>query len=438
MIRLSTVIGGSSEIGVRWLNAVLGVGCVILIFIAGTRLFSWKTGLIAAAILAVAPPYLVVSRFVYTDTLPCFLLLLSLTLLTPVFLTSALHPVEMPPWRWVLTGVTWALLFNTKLTLYPLFAALCLALLLWQRPLLRRTEVKLAILAASLGLLPYLLWNAGHDWASLRWTWQHFTVGTGLAKGPMAKAGHIASYLSPPFVLLCLPGFCMWRDPRARWLALIALLLLVPILLSPVDSPRNLLLGCLPLLLATSAWLSAPGVFSRARRILCGLLLATVALYGIGTTLAVVQDTRLPRSGATRLIREEAAGWRGLGARIRPFEGLVFAVDYQIASQLWFYSGRPVYTGWTQYKLWGIPDFTNVIVINLEHVPEGFISERMARMFRQVEGPERVCLSDNGISKAVRLWRGSGLLADKEVFLSSLDFSALYRLGSDWVPRKAP
>ena len=78
LVRLSTALGGPGEVGVRWLNALLGLGCVPLTYLVGRQTLSRKAGVFAALLVAVGAPYLLTSRFVYTDALHLFLLLLNL------------------------------------------------------------------------------------------------------------------------------------------------------------------------------------------------------------------------------------------------------------------------------------------------------------------------------------------------------------------------
>ena len=66
---LSTLLGGHSEFGIRWLNAVVGTLCVVLVLWLGRRLSGWLTGVLSAALLAFGAPYLITSRFLYTDPL---------------------------------------------------------------------------------------------------------------------------------------------------------------------------------------------------------------------------------------------------------------------------------------------------------------------------------------------------------------------------------
>jgi hypothetical protein len=232
-------------------------------------------------------------------------------------------------------------------------------------------------------------------------------------------------------VLLCLPGLFLWRQWRGRWLVLVALLLVLPVLLSPANSPRNLLVGCLPLIALSAAWLAAPGVGVRCRIGLLTALLATLAVYGVGTALALVEDMPLPQSGVAHAIREDAAGLRALGTELRAEKGLLFTVDYSTASQLWYYAGRPAYTNWGQYLAWGVPDFTRATVISMGYVPNERVQQGMNQAFERVQGPFVYRLVEHGAAREVTLWRGEGLQVNKATFLRMFDFFSLYRAAND-------
>ena len=434
LIGLSTWLGGGSEWGVRWLNALLGSLSILLAYGAARRLATPTAGLAAAAILATAPPDVLTSRFVYTDTLPIFLLLCNLNLLLPVLLSPHLPasigaPAETPSagsvGRWLLIGANWLLLLNTKLSVYPYFLGLAIGALVWRRDLLRRRQLWLAVAIASLGFVPFLAWNARHEWVGLAWMWQQFTQGTVRARGILAIAHHIVGYFTAWPLLLLAPGYLLARRAPARWLALPSLLMVLPVALSPANSPRNLLVGLVPALALAGAWWTGEG---RARRWRFGMLLAALAaatLASIGTARALLAPSALPQSSVAAAIREDAAGWRALGRRLATEEGLLFTVDYSVASQLWYYSGRPVYSSWGQYLLWGLPDFDEAVVVAQEYAPPARVDAELRQIFEEVSGPQRERLTEYGASKIVYLWKGRGLRVDKAEFARRLDFFAL-------------
>lgn len=446
LVRLSTWVGGPSEGGIRWLNAGLGVGAVVLVYALGARLYSRHVGAVAALLVAVGAPYVLTGRFVYTDALHLFLLLLNLWFLVPFL-------VEEPPrYRnsqfWA-AGLSTAALLNTKYGAY-LYALAVVALVLFgRRRLLADRRTWLAVGLGLAGLLPTLLWNAVHGWASFRWQFQHL-AGGGLGQASLlGRLAHVADYLSPPLVLLVLLGMTRLRGARERLLWLPGLALVVPVLLSPADSPRNLSSGAVLLLtlgvegiLSFAATVEGPAVPARGpssgearpRTVLrtvawagLAVLLLTAGLWGVGTLRETLAPTAWPHSAAATDVRRDGLGWRQAG-QLLPLDPrvTVFAVDYSIASQLRYYTGLPVQTSWGQYRLWGTPDVRAVQVVALTYVRPAAITEWLQQDCAQVSGPTAYAL---GEGKVLRLWRAGGCGVAAETFLQHLDLLNLLRAG---------
>lgn len=248
LIRLSTLLGGQGEAGIRWLNALLGVGTVGWVYAIGCRLYGRASGLLAAALVSLGAPYLLTSRFVYTDALYLFLLLCNLWLLLPV-----LESAEQPAWRPLAQGLSMALLLNTKYNAY-LYALVMLTLIIWRRrrdlaALARDPRIWLGTTLALAGTMPMLLWNATHDWAPLRWQFNHFTQGA-LSRLPWGNTlTNTLDYISAPLLLVAALGLMRGRDAASRNLLWPGLILIVPVVLSTANSPCNLSTGLTLLLI---------------------------------------------------------------------------------------------------------------------------------------------------------------------------------------------
>jgi hypothetical protein len=424
MIRLSTLIGGQSELGIRWLNALLGVIDVALIYGLGRELFCARAGSISAAFMAVAAPYIITSRFVYTDGITFFLFLLNMLLLLPVLVNG---DVPVPWQRWLLIGLNWLLLLQTKLSMYPYWVAIAVGIALWRRDLLHSPQLWWTAAGASLGLLPFWLWNANHGWVGLKWILRQSTQGAILASSEMAAIYHAVIYLTPPVVLLCAFGLALGRKGAGRWLAWIAVLLLLPVLASPADNPRNLLQGSIPLFsLAGGFFATSQGFLRWKRPVLISLLGATL-LYGLGTVLSVTDWSAWPGNSVALELRRDAAGRRDLGELLRSEAQPVVTVDYSLAGQLTFYAGRPIYSTWGQYRIWGIPDLTNATIVSLDYVPAELVHEQLQAAYAEVEGPRAREIGEYGISGRAHIWRARGLEVSGEQLLQSIDFLTLYQ-----------
>jgi len=155
------------------------------------------------------------------------------------------------------------------------------------------------------------------------------------------------------------------------------------------------------------------------------LTLAATSFYGLGTMANLSAPGPWPSSSAVRNIRQDAAGWRALGPELSTWPEPFFALDYSIASQIWYYSDSPAYTSWGQYRIWGIPDSADWTIASLEYLPEELVTERLSDAFRSVEGPRQLVYEERGAAKTIHLWRAEGLLLDQETFLQQFDFLAL-------------
>ena len=435
VVRASTALGGQGEAGIRWLNALLGVGAVCLAYVLGTRLYSRRAAAIGAALLALGAPWIVVSRFVYTDALQLALLLLNLAFLAPLIVDPREGPdgKARESWRFWGVGLSMAALFNTKYNAY-LYALVLLAFLFVRRRRLfsdRRTWWAMGL--AACGLLPVLIWNARHDWASFGWQFQHFGTGTVRPSSMWVSLLHAVVYLTPPVALAGVLGASGVRGVRRQVLLVPALGLVLPLLLGPADSPRNLLSGLALLLLlagdALDGWLAHKrGLLWAA----IGVLMLVTGVYGVGTVQETMAAGPLPSSSAAGAIRFESAGWRRLGPELVR-AARVFALDYNIAAQLRYYSGHPVQTAWGQYRLWGIPAFcgpdapdAGVQVVALGFLDPQFVTQRLADSFEQVSDPVAFELGED---KVLYSWVADGCTVDQEAFLGRFDFMALLKAG---------
>jgi 4-amino-4-deoxy-L-arabinose transferase-like glycosyltransferase len=424
LVRISSALGGQSEAGVRWLNGLLGVGNVWLTYELGRRMLSWRAGVSAAALVAVGAPYLVTSRFVYTDALHLFLLLLNLYCLWHLMCSPAPSVKGS-----IAFGLSLALLLNTKYSAFLYVAAITVAVWIDHRRLLAQREFWGSLLIGALGLLPVLIWNGAHDWASFRWQLSHAGLNVGGDYSLPGSLYHALTYLTWPLVLLAVAGLGHVRRPAERLLTIVALFLLLPVALSQANSPRNLSTGLVPLLLLAGARLPSMAALRTRGGGLMAAWLAIGALatlvYGIGTVANLFGSARWPHSSIVTPIRQDAAGWRELGTTLANQPGVIFALDYSIASQIRYYAERPAYTSWGQYRIWGIPDFDVATIVALDHLPDDLVSSRLDEAFRRVERPVHLLYRERGVTKAVRLWQAEGLQLDQETFLQSFDFLTL-------------
>jgi 4-amino-4-deoxy-L-arabinose transferase-like glycosyltransferase len=404
--------------GIRWLNALLGGACVVLVWRIGELLLSRRAGFFSAGAVAVGAPFLVTSRFVYTDTLTLFAMLLSVLAFWRMTRNDA-STVEG-----LAFGVALALVLNTKYSAYAFAAALVVALFLDHYRLLHTPRLWLAAGVGALGLLPVLGWNACHNWSSLRWQLAHLTRAAIQDPGILGSAYHAWVYLTPPLIFLAAAGLGRIGSPAERLLTVLSIFLLLPVVLSPINSPRNLITGLVPLLLLAGARLPASLADGQQRAVAAGaaLLLSGVALFGVGTVVNLAGPSRLPHSSIVPAIRRDAAGWEELGTLLERGSDPVFALDYSIAAQIRYYADRPAFTAWGQYRVWGIPPLHEATIVALDYLDPDVVTQGLQEAFREVEGPDRLTFTEPGVTKVVHTWSARGLRWDQETFLRRFDF----------------
>jgi hypothetical protein len=275
-------------------------------------------------------------------------------------------------------------------------------------------------------LLPVLGWNAHHQWASFRWQLWHATAAIGIGDGAslLATAHHTLVYLTAPLLVLGLLGLGRVRTPSERLLTLVAIFLLVPVELSPANSPRNLTTGLVPLLLLAGTRLPHDPK-GRSQKAMAGflvLVLLASALYGIGTSADLAKPSILPSSSVVPAILHEAAGWPALGATLSEGVEPIFALDYSLAAQIRYYTGRPASTAWGQYRIWGIPDLENATIVALDYLPVDWVTRRLKEAYETVPDPQRLTFCEREVTKVVNVWHVEGLQWDQQRFLGYFDF----------------
>ena len=159
-IRASTSLFGGSEFGVRALNtAVLGALPALIAWIAWRLFLSVETAALAA--LLWISMLLVAGAPIVTPDAP-------LVVFWTVALAGLVEVWRARGWGWIVVGLGLGLALLSKFTAAFLGAGVVLAL--FATPSLRRwfyspAPYFAALLAAAI-FAPFLVWNAGHDWAT--------------------------------------------------------------------------------------------------------------------------------------------------------------------------------------------------------------------------------------------------------------------------------
>lgn len=455
LVRLSTLAGGAGEVGVRWLNLILATACVPLSYAVGFRYVNRRGGLISAAVVALAPGYVLTGRVAYPDALQSSLMLLNLLAMAPL-LSSGGRSDQNRAAQWALFGLTMGLLLNTKLTSLFYAGALAAFVLLFRRDLLRQPGLWLAVAITALLWTPYVAWSFGHGWPALHHAIDLGRGFEGERPGLLGRLAHAWRYWGAPAAVTAglavgvtarrlvrglrrNPGRPLQRLAssltREAWLLLwCSAALALPVLASGADSPRNLGLGLLALWpLAGVAWAGAAGRTPSRRSgpaiaALFALLSAGHAVWAAGTVAALLGPTALPHGSAAPAVRRDAAGWPELAGELaKAGGGPVYAVDYSIAGQLAYYGGRPVYSSAGQFRIWGIPALEEVTVVAQGYLPPELVTATLRAGFDRVSGPEALSFADGDVDKVLYVWQASGRRAPMAQVVEDLDYLALAR-----------
>ncbi len=271
ILRLWVLLFGPSEFSLRFPSLIFGLLTVPLVYLVGRRLFDRATGLVAAALAAIAPLYLWYSQEARMYTLLTFLCLLSSYLLL-----LAIDEVEPKKRRflWLALALTDALaLYTHYFAAFVIVFQALYFLLAWGRSrersrLLAGALALVGIVLLYLPWLPFAFIRYGTDvsyWGGtlklnevLRKLVISFSLGESVIEATAAKLaiGYVVIFLIA-VALIAVQG------SRVRVSGLFLLLyLLVPVVLivafvyrNPKFNPRYLMLASPPALLIVAAGL---------------------------------------------------------------------------------------------------------------------------------------------------------------------------------------
>jgi 4-amino-4-deoxy-L-arabinose transferase-like glycosyltransferase len=354
LIRLSTLVFGSTELGVRFPAIVLSMGAVPIVVRTVTRVAgNQAAGLLAGAFLLACPITAMLGTFITPDTPAWFFSASAIATLVGI----VEHPAAPAPGerdtgpRWLVFGLFMGLALVSKYTAVLLGAAVLLALVCSAqgRAHLRRPWVWLGAAVAALVFSPVLSWNATHDWVSLR-----FQLGHGLGSGKHSGLLSLGEYLGGQFVawtpilaiLSIQASGRLLRRYRGAPLTMQALLWCAgfPLAFFAVTSLRKTVDMNWPVLAYLSmAMLAAMFALdgrrpTRLRWTRTGIVVAGVA------TMVMHFPGLLLAAGAPKARLKEVFGWREMAAVLDELSqgDPVFANRYQEAAEASFYmKGQP-------------------------------------------------------------------------------------------------
>lgn len=240
VIWMTTALFGDAEWAVRLASPFLHSMTAALTYLTATRLYGAKTGFFASALYVLMPGVALSASIISTDA--------ALLVFVALFIHAWVRLRERPTRTWALTlAVAFGLGMLTKYAMVYVVPAFVLALILDRatRQAMLGLRGLMAGVVAGLILLPNLLWNAAHNFATL----VHTTDNANLKDGPQLNPDELAEFVLGQlgvfgpltFILLLL---AVWALRKSRknfdiWLVLLALTPLLIICIQALISRAN-------------------------------------------------------------------------------------------------------------------------------------------------------------------------------------------------------
>lgn len=356
LIALTTGLGGDSESAVRAASLLLYPGGALLLFLATRRLLAWQPGVFpesapfwVALAYATLPLVSLGSWLITTDAALLFFWAASIWLL--------LRALQHDRWRdWLLLGASVGLGLLSKYTMVFFLLATLGYLLFQRRAVLFTARPWTAAILAGLILLPNMVWNAQHDFASLHHTAEISQLDRGLfhPQALLSFAGAQFAVFGPllfaALLWLLMRPRRLVTSPVLGFLAWFALL------------PLAAFMGLALLSRAFANWAAFAYVAATPLVVLWLLSLdkrrwvVTALSLNLGMAALIYHYHDLARVAGVELTRKtdpysRISGWRALGAEVavlleRNPQARLLATDRQAITELLYYArprSRPAY-----------------------------------------------------------------------------------------------
>jgi 4-amino-4-deoxy-L-arabinose transferase-like glycosyltransferase len=328
------------ELGVRLLFVVAGALTVLFAALLGRELSEEPGAPLLAALLAAAAPLLAVLGALALPDAP-----------VAAAYTAALWLLARARGRrWLLAGVAVGVALLAKYSAALLAPALLL-LVLWDGELRRELRTPWPWLGGAVAVAlfaPCLLWNARHDWVSLR-----FQLGHGFAANATLRsfAEYVLGQLAGAGPVALVAGGAFLARAETSAAKRVAAGVLLPLAVTTSSALRGRVEANWPAFVYPA--LAAAAGAALARRPAAGRALALGSAALTALLLAgFALELRHPRLLAGTLAVERFHGWRDAAAEVRALtlrgcaevgcdarDPFTFAVSYQVAAELAFYGG---------------------------------------------------------------------------------------------------
>jgi undecaprenyl-diphosphatase len=421
LIYFGTMIFGDNVFGIRIMAVVFSVLSSVLMYILGKKLYDEQVGLFSAILIQIIPLFSTFGIIFTIDSPFTFFWILSLFLFYRATFnvqyptknkepeTKNFNP-PMPPFtegghggiNWILLGLSVGLGLLTKYTMAFFYLCAFLFLFLRERKLLLTTGPYISFIISLLVFSPVLLWNADHDWITLRHTAGQAHVAEGVRITLSSFFEFVGSQLGVITPLLfILMAVSLWKERKQKlgnlllWFSLPVIAFFLLKSLQGKVQANWALSGYITGILSLSAF--SKKVFPE-RKVKMILITTAVLLSVVVTALAHYPSIlNLPvKQDPTSRLR----GWKELGSEVTKIyeemsEGspvFIFSDRYQVSSELAFYvKGHPITycinldRRMNQYDLW--PGFHELLHHNAIFVRIGNtrMPEPVASAFEKIE-----------------------------------------------------
>ena len=386
LIAASSSLFGDNVFGVRFLAPVFSVLSSIYLYKLGKEMYDERVGAFSSILFQIIPLYSAFGVIFTIDSPFVFFWTFSLYLFWRVIKHNSLND-------WVLLGVVTGLGLLTKYTMAFFYPCIFLFILRERRNLLRDPGPYIAIILGLLIFFPVIIWNASHDWVTLRHTAGQAHIGDGLRLSLRYLFEFIGSQLGVVTPLLLLISLIVTWKSRSDgdnggflfWFSFPVITFFVLKSLHGKVQANWAMTGYITPLIALSNSFFKDSHGRRTVTSLRRIIIAGVVIAFLLTTISYYPPDFLPvkLDPSSRL-----KGWRQLGDEVSLIYGdmrekgrkdiFIFSDRYQVSSELAFYvKGRPITycvnlgRRMNQYDLW--PGFNNLIHYNAIFVTIGRI-----------------------------------------------------------------
>lgn len=407
LIYLGTSLFGDTVFGIRFMAVLFSALSSILMYSLGKKMYDEKVGLFSAILIQIIPLFSTYGILFTIDSPFIFFWISALFLFREAVNQSQILNLKSQKY-WLLLGLSIGLGLLTKYTMvfFYLCACLFLAFSAEKRRLLLTRGPYIALLISLIVFSPVILWNAQHDWVTLKHTAGQAHIAQGIQLSLKSFAEFMGSQLgviTPLLLILMIVSVLkLGRKLEGSYLFWFSVPVLAFFLFKSIQAKVQAnwaLPGYITGIISFSAmYLRTFDTDGKGKKILVS---ASIILSLLMTSVAhypSILDLPAELDPASRV-----QGWQALGEEVTGIyqqmssanSVFIFSDRYQVSSELAFYvKGHPVTycinlgRRMNQYDIW--PGFHN-----LRHHDAIFVRIGDKRL------PEEVAASFDKVEKKV-------------------------------------